>query len=208
MKKKALQFWNNHASQYIWLHHKSEKKYKIRDKMVILLNMIVMSIIGFYLISDKEFVSIGCFFSIILSYSSLKNDYRTKSIYHNIAKRGYKLFLDDINQDNITNDLLLVKKLELNRLINTAPDISQEILDKYNKKFPSFPLNTNFTKTKKKYNLYNRIILLKTFNKWYDISIGTKYNIYSLGPLYGRRKFFFQFQNIKLNNNNIEISIE
>ena len=98
MKKEILRFWNNHASQYMWLHNKSETKYKMMDKVILLLNMIITSILGFYLIFDNKAISVGCFFSVMLSYNSLKNNYKTKSIYHNIAKKEYRLFLEDITK--------------------------------------------------------------------------------------------------------------
>ena len=52
------------------------------------------------------------------------------------------------------------------------------------------------------------MILIKFFNIWKSRLKKKRWAAYYLGPFYGNRKFFFEFQNVKLGDNDIEISIE
>ena len=131
----------------------------------------------------------------------------------NIAKNRYNIFLEEINQELYLSSedilsFLLYKKLELDKLIKTSPQIAQSILDKYKKTFNKNILISDFSKIPPKYNLYSKMILIKFFNIWKSHLKKKRYAAYYLGPFYGNRKFFFEFQNVKLGDNDIEISIE
>jgi hypothetical protein len=55
-------------------------------------------------------------------------------------------------------------------------------------------------------------LIIKSFNKlkknYIRAIFDRKKNIVSLGPFHGGRRKFFKFQNIKINNNSIEIKVE
>jgi hypothetical protein len=82
------------------------------------------------------------------------------------------------------------------------------VLKKYNKKFRFFPLVLNITKIPKKYNLYKKNLLIRYFYIWKTNIIKNKILFLKMGPFYGNKQSFFQFHNVKIKNNNLEIKVE
>lgn len=212
MKNEVFRFWIQKVSQNIWLHHHNSKKLRRRFCGIVFLNIIFFSFL-FFSFDTKNIFEFICLLTLfienqIVTFFFLKNIFK-----HNIAKNRYNIFLEEINQELYLSSedilsFLLYKKLELDKLIKTSPQIAQSILDKYKKRFNKNILISDFSKIPPKYNLYSKMLLIKFFNIWKSRLKKKRCTAYYLGPFYGNRKFFFEFQNVKLGDNDIEIGIE
>jgi hypothetical protein len=207
MKKEPFIFWTNQSAQYIWLHNENQKIYYYSSKILQIINIIF--ILGLFLLENRLLGGTIAFFELLITNIYLFK-FIKRGIQHKIAKRQYKIFLNEINQElNLCiEDLdffILYKKLEFDKFNKESPSISQSILNKFNKKFSVI---SNITKIPRKYNLHDKLILIKSFNIWKTSINNINCNPYSLGPLYRNRNFFLQFQNVKLKNDVIEIKIQ
>ena len=212
MKNEVFRFWIQKVSQNIWLHHHNSKKLRRRFCGIVFLNITIFSFL-FFSFDTKNIFEFICLLTLfienqIVTFFFLKNIFK-----HNIAKNRYNIFLEEINQELYLSSedilsFLLYKKLELDKLIKTSPQIAQSILDKYKKRFNKNILISDFSKIPPKYNLYSKMLLIKFFNIWKSRLKKKRCTAYYLGPFYGNRKFFFEFQNVKLGDNDIEIGIE
>jgi len=202
MKNDVLRIWILNAKKYIWLHDTNLKKLK---KQLIFISFLNIIFIGCFF---KNFFEFMCLFFLFIETQFFIFIFQKNIVKHKVAKKNYNYFLEEIKQDltlsyEDMNGFLLYKKLEFDKLIKTSPKLSESVLKKFKKKFNVLP----FSKINKKYSLYDRIILIKFFNKWKNIKKKI-FNLISLGPFYGNRRYFFEFQNVKIEKNNIEISIE
>ena len=202
MKNDVLRIWILNAKKYIWLYDTNLKRLK---KQLIFISFLNIIFIGFFYKSFFEFM---CLFFLFIETQFFISIFQKNIVKHNVAKKNYYFFLEEIKQDlslscEDMNSFLLYKKLEFDKLIRTSPKLSESVFKKFKKKFNVLP----FSKINKKYSLYQRIILIKNFNKWKNIKKRI-FNPISLGPFYGNRRYFFEFQNIKIEKDNIEISIE
>ncbi len=212
MKNEVFRFWIQKVSQNIWLHHHNSKELKQKFVIFFLLNIIILPVF-FFSFKKNNFLEFICLLTLFIANDIIILFFLKKVIKHDIAKNRYNIFLEEINQELYLSSedilsFLLYKKLELDKLIKTSPRLSQSVLEKYKKKFNKNTLISDFSKIPPKYNLYSKMILIRYFNIWKSHLKKQQCNAYYLGPFYGNRKFFFEFQNVKLGNNDIEISIE
>ena len=212
MKNEVFRFWIQKVSQNIWLHHHNSKKLRRRFFVIVFLNIIFFCLL-FFSFDTKNIFEFICLLTLVIENQIVTLFFLKNIFKHNIAKNRYNIFLEEINQELYLSSedilsFLLYKKLELDKLIKISPKLSQSVLDKYNKRFKQNILISDFSKIPQKYNLYSKMILIKSFNIWKSHLKKQKCNAYYLGPFYGNRKYLFEFQNVKLGNNDIEISIE
>lgn len=212
MKNEVFRFWIQKVSQNIWLHHHNSKKLRRKFGGIVFLNIIIFSFL-FFSFETKNIFEFICLLTLFIENQIVTLFFLKNIFKHNIAKNRYNIFLEEINQELHLSfedilSFLLYKKLELDKLIKTSPQIAQSVLDKYKKRFNKNILISDFSKIPPKYNLYSKMILIKSFNIWKSHLKKQKCNAYYLGPFYGNRKFFFEFQNVKLGDNDIDISIE
>ena len=212
MKIEVFRFWIQKVSQNIWLHHHNSKELRKKIFGIVFLNIILFSSL-FFSFDTKNIFEFICLLTLVIENQIVTLFFLKNIFKHNIAKNRYNIFLEEINQELYlcSEDILsflLYKKLELDKLIKTSPQIAQSILDKYKKKFNRNILISDFSKIPPKYNLYSKMILIKIFNMWKSRLKKKRCTAYYLGPFYGNRKFFFEFQNVKLGDNDIEIGIE
>ena len=212
MKNEVFRFWIQKVSQNIWLHHHNSKKLRRRFCGIVFLNIIFFSFL-FFSFDTKNIFEFICLLTLFIENQIVTLFFLKNIFKHNIAKNRYNIFLEEINQELYLSSedilsFLLYKKLELDKLIKTSPQIAQSILNKYKKRFNKNILISDFSKIPPKYNLYSKMLLIKFFNIWKSRLKKKRCAAYYLGPFYGNRKFFFEFQNVKLGDNDIEISIE
>ena len=212
MKNEVFRFWIQKVSQNIWLHHHNSKKLRRRFCGIVFLNIIFFSFL-FFSFDTKNIFEFICLLTLFIENQIVTLFFLKNIFKHNIAKNRYNIFLEEINQELYLSSedilsFLLYKKLELDKLIKTSPQIAQSILDKYKKRFNKNILISDFSKIPPKYNLYSKMLLIKFFNIWKSRLKKKRCTAYYLGPFYGNRKFFFEFQNVKLGDNDIEIGIE
>ena len=212
MKNEVFRFWIQKVSQNIWLHHHNSKKLRRKFCGIVFLNITIFSFL-FFSFDTKNIFEFICLLTLFIENQIVTLFFLKNIFKHNIAKKRYNIFLEEINQELYLSSedilsFLLYKKLELDKLIKTSPQIAQSILDKYKKRFNKNILISDFSKIPPKYNLYSKMLLIKFFNIWKSRLKKKRCTAYYLGPFYGNRKFFFEFQNIKLGDNDIDISIE
>ena len=212
MKNEVFRFWIQKVSQNIWLHHHNSKKLRRRFCGIVFLNIIFFPFL-FFSFDTKNIFEFICLLTLFIENQIVTLFFLKNIFKHNIAKNRYNIFLEEINQELYLSSedilsFLLYKKLELDKLIKTSPQIAQSILDKYKKRFNKNILISDFSKIPPKYNLYSKMLLIKFFNIWKSRLKKKRCTAYYLGPFYGNRKFFFEFQNVKLGDNDIEIGIE
>ena len=201
-KNKTIDFLILESSKLIWLHNYN---YKITTKkyhaIIIIYTLIIMGI-SLLSIKYQNVIFLTNFFCYKVVYSYMK-----KSILHNEYKNQFTIFVNELNLFP-NSKAILYKKLEFDKYIKLSPNFSPNTLKRYAKKFPLFPLVLNITKIPKKYNLYQKTLLTHHFNIWKIYNI-KKIMLYSkMGPFFGKKRSFFQFHNVKINNNNIEIKVE
>ena len=212
MKNEALRFWVQKVSQNIWLHYNNSNELKKKLGLIVFSNLVLISSL-FFLFNTKNLFEFICLVGLfieneIISFFFLKNIFK-----HNEAKCRYKIFLEETNQElklssEDTLNFILYKKLELDKLIKLSPEISETVLNKYKKKFKKNILVTDFSKIPSKYSLYEKTILIKYFNRLKSRLKKHICNAYYLGPFYKNRRFLYEFQNVKMGDNDIQISIE
>ena len=212
MKNEVFRFWIQKVSQNIWLHHHNSKELRKKILWIVILNIILFSSL-FFSFDTKNIFEFICLLVLFFENQIVCLFFFKNIFKHEIAKNRYNIFLEEINQELYLSSedilsFLLYKKLELDKLLKTSPKITQSVLDKYKKIFKKNILFSDFSKIPPKYNLYSKMILIKFFNIWKSHLKKKRYTAYYLGPFYGNRKFFFEFQNVKLGDNDIEISIE
>ena len=212
MKNEVFRFWIQKVSQNIWLHHHNSKKLRRRFFGIVFLNIIFFPFL-FFSFDTKNIFEFICLLTLFIENQIVTLFFFKNIFKHEIAKNRYNIFLEEINQELYLSSedilsFLLYKKLELDKLIKTSPPIAQSILDKYKKRFNKNILISDFSKIPTKYNLYSKMLLINFFNIWKSQLKKKRCTAYYLGPFYGNRRFFFEFQNVKLGDNDIEISIE
>ena len=209
-KNAAIIYWIKQSLYYIWIHREMERRINYITLSIILLN--TSFLLTVFLNLEKNIIFYILLLNHLTSYLII-HFYEKKKIAHNIAKSKYKIFLNEVNQEfhfcsENLEYFLLYKKIEFDNLNNFFSDISNSVLQKFKKKFRYNALYT----TKSYLNLYDRILMIKSFNKlkknYIRAIFNRRKNIVSLGPFHGGRNKFFKFQNIKIRNNKIEIKVE
>jgi hypothetical protein len=209
-KNAAIIYWIKQSLYYIWIHTEMERQINYIIFLTILLN--TSFLFSVFLNLEKNIIFYILLLNHMASYLIILF-YGKNKIKHNIAKSKYKIFLNEVNQEfhfcpENLEYFLLYKKIEFDKLNNLFSNISNSVLQKFKKKFR---YNTLYT-TKSNLNLYDRMLIIKSFNKlkknYIRAIFDRKKNIVSLGPFHGGRRKFFKFQNIKINNNSIEIKVE
>ena len=162
MKKEPFIFWTNKSAQYIWLHNENQKIYYYSSKILQIINIIF--ILGLFLLENRLLGGTIALFELLITNIYLFK-FIKRGVQHKIAKRQYKIFLNEINQElNLCiEDLdffILYKKLEFDKFNKESPPISQSILNKFNKKFSVI---SNITKIPRKYNLHDKLQTLCVF---------------------------------------------
>ena len=155
--------------------------------------------------------------------------YRFKCLFNEICHETYYLGNDDLME------LLMLKEIELKNIIGQSPHIQEQILNKFRDNFKHIISNNSYLRTdilfgrnpkEYKKSFYNMMSLVKYFNIWkrqyihsknkmqqirLGVNLGHFHNenklLYSFAPLIHHKKIF-EFQNIKLGNNNFEIKIK
>ena len=201
-KSKIIDFLILESSKLIWLHNEN---YKIMKKIYYaIITIYTLIMMGILLLNVKYIYFI--FLTNFLCYKVVYI-YMKKSILHNEYKNQFTIFVNELNLFPNCRDILH-KKLEFDKYIKISPNFSSNTLKKYAKKFPLFPLVLNITKIPKNYNLYQKNLLTYYFNIWKIYNIKKKMLYSKMGPFFGNKRSFFQFYNVKINNNNIEIKVE
>jgi hypothetical protein len=174
--EKILIEWADKAMCYRWLHAKSNQKYSVYNAWFTIPVIIMSTLTGTANFAQDKFpdnyktlaqISIGSInilagilttIAQFLKISALNESHRISAVswdkfYRNIKVELYKSRDERIN----VNQMLKSSKEEFDRLIETSPDIDQNIIELFQKTFSSAKNNSLKDIKTKKYELFEHI---------------------------------------------------
>jgi hypothetical protein len=201
-KNKIINFLILESSKLIWLHDSDYKIMKKKYYAVISIYTLIIVCLSFLNIKYQNVIFLTNFFCYKVVFNYIK-----KSTLHKEYKNQFTIFVNELNLLEEPK-YIFYKKIEFDKYIKLSPNFSSKTLKRYNKKFRLFPLVLNISKIPKLYNLYQKNLLMRYFNFWKIYNIKKRALYLNLGPFFGNTRRFFQFHNVKINKNNIEIKVE
>lgn len=174
--EKILIEWADKAMCYRWLHAKSNQKYSIYNAWFTIPVIIMSTLTGTANFAQDKFpdnyktlaqISIGSInilagilttIAQFLKISALNEAHRVSAISWDKFYRNIKVELaKSRNERTNVNHMLKSSKEEFDRLMETSPDIDQNIIDLFQKTFSSAKSNTLKDIKSKKYELFEHV---------------------------------------------------
>ena len=174
--EKILIEWADKAMCYRWLHSKSNQKYSIYNAWFTIPVIIMSTLTGTANFAQDKFpenyktiaqISIGSInilagilttIAQFLKISALNESHRVSAVSWDKFYRNIKVELAKSRTERTNvNHMLKSSKEEFDRLMETSPDIDQNIIDLFQKTFSSAKTHTLKDIKSKKYELFEHV---------------------------------------------------